>query len=99
MKTLLTQSDLDFLLSHIEEENLRDAILQAREVERSPKSEATDNKQYIVTLDSVQTEQVLDVLGDLLMVEGIDPNTSEPNHLGYYIERLIDLFNPHTKFG
>ena len=99
MNTILAQSDIDFLLSHIKDEDLRDAILQSKEVEQSTESKSTKNKRYIVRLDHVQTEKILDTLGDLLMTEGIDPNTSEPNYLGYYIEQLIDLFNPYTKFG
>jgi hypothetical protein len=93
MNIIVNQSDLKFILDRVRDEDLRDTLLQAKEIHRPSKAHAIPDKRYTIALEIVHVEQILELLTDLLVSYGIDHQTYEPNNCGYYIEELIDLFN------
>jgi len=51
-----------------------------------------EGKSYIVLLDSVEIEKILDKLSDILVEKGLKDDDS-PNDYGAFIEKLIDIFS------
>ena len=96
MKIILNQPDLIFLLRWVENEELHSIFRRVSEGQESDSTESVGTKQYVVTLNSSQREEVLDALSILLSDRGIDNETYEPNNFGLHVEKLIDIFNPYS---
>lgn len=75
-----------------------DPVLQAA-LEKASIVDAVHNRstmeRFEVVLTSEEQHLMVDSLLDLLTSIGLRPD-DEPNIVGYYIEDLIDIFNPHV---
>lgn len=93
MKTVvLAKSDIEFLRENsiITSELYEKAKIVYRYRNDLGRNEDADRRE--LHLSNKQIDQVLDNLSDLLISRGVD-NGAEPNSLGVYVERLIDVFN------
>ena len=88
----LHDSDISFLEKNIKNNSALFGLRSA--IERGPitvKGKYATDK-YNVKLSAVDVSAILDELGDLLSLRGLEIN-SEPNSLGRRIEGLIDIFS------
>lgn len=86
------ESDITFLEKNIKNDSALSGLRSA--IERgliTIKGKYTIDK-YNAILTAEDVSEILDELGDLLSLKGLDDN-SEPNALGRRIESLIDIFS------
>lgn len=91
-KFQLDKNDIDFLEKNISVDSAIIGFRAAKERGAIIIKEKYTTDKYNLILSAETVSKILDELGDLLSLKGLDDN-SEPNSFGRRIEGLIDIFS------
>ena len=84
----IKKSDFDFLINNFQNKKLIEILHNSIDFEKSSKI----NNVIILKIKKKDVKNILEELGNIFILRGLNDN-DEPNEIGYYIEKLIDLFN------
>ncbi len=84
----IKKTDFDFLINNFQNKNLIEILNNSIDFEKSSKIKNV----IFLKINENDVKNLLEELGNILILRGLNDN-DEPNEDGYYIEKLIDLFN------